>query len=176
MAALCNVFSRLYTITLSFFTFFLLKALFLIRPLVPGWKYTNPDKLFRIISAQYLSIIEKTNPTLKYCENISRPQSRECAVCLSEFTGGERVRKLKCNHTFHKECLDKWLLQFPATCPLCRAAVLPDEIVVNYHQLRDNIMNGGSYDDTIFLLSALYGRSLKKLSSRDNSFLSIENH
>jgi E3 ubiquitin-protein ligase RHA2 len=76
---------------------------------------------------------------------------------------GERVRKLRCNHTFHKECLDKWLQLYLATCPLCRTRVLPDEIVVNYHQLQDIIRNGGSYDDTMFLLSALYGNSLKKL-------------
>ncbi|KAG6768398.1 hypothetical protein POTOM_027312 [Populus tomentosa] len=42
--------------------------------------------------------------------------------------------------------------------------VLPDEIVVNYHQLRDNILNGGSYDDIIFLLSALYGRGKTSFS------------
>ncbi|KAL9377929.1 hypothetical protein Peur_029264 [Populus x canadensis] len=163
MAALLNVFPHLYTISVSFFNLLLLKALFLIRCFVPGSEVANPDKLFRIISTQYLNIIEKTNPTLHYREKITRPRSRECAVCLSEFTEGERVRKLKCHHTFHKECLDKWLHQSMATCPLCRTAVLPDEIVVNYHQLRDNILNGGSYDDTIFLLSALYGSSLKKI-------------
>ncbi|XP_011005646.1 PREDICTED: probable E3 ubiquitin-protein ligase XERICO [Populus euphratica] len=163
MAALLNAFPHLYTISVSFFNLLLLKALFLIRSFVPGSEVTNPDKLFRIISSQYLNIIEKTNPTLHYSEKISRAQYRECAVCLSEFTEGERVRKLKCDHTFHQECLDKWLQQSMATCPLCRTTVLPDQIVVNYHQLRDNILNGGSYDDTIFLLSALYGSSLEKI-------------
>ncbi|KAL9340471.1 hypothetical protein Peur_066690 [Populus x canadensis] len=163
MAALLNVFPHLYTISVSFFNLLLLKALFLIRCFVPGSEVANPDKLFRMISTQYLNIIEKTNPTLHYCEKITRPRPRECAVCLSEFTEGERVRKLKCHHTFHNECLDEWLHQSMATCPLCRITVLPDEIVVNYHQLRDNILNGGSYDDTIFMLSALYGSSMKNI-------------
>ncbi|KAJ6918874.1 hypothetical protein NC651_012973 [Populus alba x Populus x berolinensis] len=163
MAALLKVFSHLYTATMSSFNLILLKTLFLIRSLAPGSKVTNPDKLFLIISTQYLSLIEKTNPAIHYGEKFSRQQPRECAVCLSGFMKGERVRKLRCNHTFHKECLDKWLQQYLATCPLCRTRVLPDEIVVNYHQLQDNIRNGGSYDDTMFLLSALYGNSLKKL-------------
>ncbi|KAL9393605.1 hypothetical protein Peur_012890 [Populus x canadensis] len=163
MAALLKVFSHLYTAIMSSFNLILLKTLFLIRSLLPGSKLTNPDKLFLIISTQYLSLIEKTNPAIHYSEKFSRQQSRECAVCLSGFMKGERVRKLRCNHTFHKECLDKWLQQYLATCPLCRTRVLPDEIVVNYHQLQDIIRNGGSYDDTMFLLSALYGNGLKKL-------------
>ncbi|CAK7334491.1 unnamed protein product [Dovyalis caffra] len=163
MSALLKLFSHLYAITIALFNLLLFKALFLIRSCVPGTEVTNPDKLLRIVSAQYLSIIEQTNPTIHYCEKFSWQQSRDCAVCLSEFMEGERVRKLQCNHAFHKECLDKWLQQYMATCPLCRTRVLADEIVVNYHQLRDNILNGGSYDDTIFLLSSLYGNRLNKL-------------
>ena len=166
MAALLNVFSHLYTSTMSFFNLLLLKTLFLIRSLAPGSKVTNPDNLFRIICAQYLSLVEKANPAIHYSEKSTRKLSRECAVCLSEFMKGERVRRLRCNHTFHKECLDRWLQQYLATCPLCRTRVLPDEIVVNYHQLQDNIRNGGSYDDTTFLLSALYDCSLKKTCLR----------
>ncbi|KAF9681932.1 hypothetical protein SADUNF_Sadunf05G0054600 [Salix dunnii] len=142
MAALLNVFSHLYTSTMSFFNLLLLKTLFLIRSLAPGSKVTNPDNLFRIICAQYLSLVEKTNPAIHYSEKSTRKQSRECAVCLSEFMKGERVRRLRCNHTFHKECLDKWLQQYLATCPLCRTRVLPDEIV-RRSRLLLRLMKGG---------------------------------
>lgn len=44
----------------------------------------------------------------------------DCAVCLENFRGGERCRLLPCcNHTFHAECVDLWLLRTP-TCPICR--------------------------------------------------------
>ncbi|XP_072975492.1 RING-H2 finger protein ATL2 [Typha angustifolia] len=47
----------------------------------------------------------------------------ECAVCLSEFEAGEKVRGLpRCGHRFHIDCIDMWFHSH-ATCPLCRATV-----------------------------------------------------
>lgn len=44
-----------------------------------------------------------------------------CAVCVSEFEDGERLRWLpKCDHVFHPECIDLWLASH-STCPICRA-------------------------------------------------------
>ncbi|KAM0874325.1 hypothetical protein ACQ4PT_037487 [Festuca glaucescens] len=50
----------------------------------------------------------------------------DCAVCLSEFADGEKVRELpNCGHMFHVECVDAWL-RTRTTCPLCRTeAELP---------------------------------------------------
>lgn len=46
----------------------------------------------------------------------------ECAVCLEIFIGGEKCRILPmCNHCFHAECIDSWLLK-TAACPICRTA------------------------------------------------------
>ena len=47
-----------------------------------------------------------------------------CAVCLGEFAAGEELRVLPCNHAFHVECVDRWLLDCGANrrsvaCPLC---------------------------------------------------------
>lgn len=45
----------------------------------------------------------------------------DCAVCLENFKVGERCRLLpSCNHSFHAECVDLWLLRTPI-CPICRA-------------------------------------------------------
>ncbi|KAK4432121.1 RING-H2 finger protein ATL78 [Sesamum alatum] len=45
----------------------------------------------------------------------------ECAVCLSEFAGGERIRVLeKCGHGFHVQCIERWLVSC-SSCPTCRA-------------------------------------------------------
>ncbi|GJN17061.1 hypothetical protein PR202_gb04100 [Eleusine coracana subsp. coracana] len=44
----------------------------------------------------------------------------ECAICLTEFAQGERVRALPhCNHGFHVRCIDRWLAA-RQTCPTCR--------------------------------------------------------
>ncbi|XP_022854158.1 RING-H2 finger protein ATL56-like [Olea europaea var. sylvestris] len=43
-----------------------------------------------------------------------------CAVCLENFKVGEKCRLLPlCNHSFHADCVDLWLLRTPI-CPICR--------------------------------------------------------
>lgn len=41
-----------------------------------------------------------------------------CVVCLCEFEGGEKLRRLPCGHKFHGPCVDKWLRR-NKLCPLC---------------------------------------------------------
>ncbi|MED6143327.1 hypothetical protein PIB30_005245 [Stylosanthes scabra] len=46
--------------------------------------------------------------------------SSNCAICLNDFSDGEKIRFLpKCNHGFHVACIDKWLLSH-SSCPTCR--------------------------------------------------------
>eukprot|EP00581_Thalassiosira_minuscula_P008079 CAMPEP_0183704376 /NCGR_PEP_ID=MMETSP0737-20130205/1709_1 /TAXON_ID=385413 /ORGANISM="Thalassiosira miniscula, Strain CCMP1093" /LENGTH=476 /DNA_ID=CAMNT_0025931219 /DNA_START=74 /DNA_END=1504 /DNA_ORIENTATION=- len=43
-----------------------------------------------------------------------------CNICLEEFKTGDEMRKVThCNHTFHKECIDRWLERV-ASCPICK--------------------------------------------------------
>ncbi|KAL1543591.1 RING-H2 finger protein ATL66-like [Salvia divinorum] len=47
----------------------------------------------------------------------------ECAICLSLFQEGERVKVLPlCRHGFHSDCVDEWL-RTRSSCPLCRGCV-----------------------------------------------------
>lgn len=47
----------------------------------------------------------------------------ECAVCLSDFKEGEKLRVIpNCCHAFHIDCIDVWL-QSNANCPLCRSSI-----------------------------------------------------
>lgn len=49
----------------------------------------------------------------------------ECAVCLSTLEDEEMARLLpNCKHTFHAECIDKWLGSH-CTCPICRTDAEP---------------------------------------------------
>lgn len=47
-----------------------------------------------------------------------------CRICHSEYAAGERLRQLPCGHVFHKACIDEWIGQFHATCPVCRLNLL----------------------------------------------------
>ena len=42
-----------------------------------------------------------------------------CMVCLCDFEDGEECRRLPCNHTFHKSCVEEWLSRSPV-CPICK--------------------------------------------------------
>lgn len=43
----------------------------------------------------------------------------ECAICLSDFEDGDELRHLYCNHLFHRNCVDRWLVK-NAFCPKCK--------------------------------------------------------
>ncbi|XP_023003552.1 E3 ubiquitin-protein ligase RHA2B-like isoform X1 [Cucurbita maxima] len=157
MGALSEFFSHLHTMTAFFTTLLILELVILVRTIF-GLR-PNGDK--RVIpTAQFLKLIEEKNPTIRFSNKITSSPADQCAVCLSEFEEGEKVRKLQCNHTFHKDCLDNWLKLCFATCPLCRRKVLPDDIVAGYHRLRDRVEYDGSDEELIFLLSALHGNSI----------------
>ncbi|KAF9030201.1 hypothetical protein BDZ89DRAFT_1013927 [Hymenopellis radicata] len=47
----------------------------------------------------------------------------ECAICLSEFAKGDKVRVLPCHHIFHLDEVDEWLIQRKKLCPVCKADV-----------------------------------------------------
>jgi len=47
----------------------------------------------------------------------------ECPICLNVLKCGDTVRQLgPCGHTFHRSCIDLWLLR-RADCPLCKHKV-----------------------------------------------------
>ncbi|KFZ09000.1 hypothetical protein V501_05750 [Pseudogymnoascus sp. VKM F-4519 (FW-2642)] len=48
-----------------------------------------------------------------------------CSICTEDFTKGEDVRVLPCNHQYHPACIDPWLLNVSGTCPLCRVDLRP---------------------------------------------------
>lgn len=41
-----------------------------------------------------------------------------CSICTEDFTVGEDVRVLPCDHKFHPQCVDPWLVNVSGTCPL----------------------------------------------------------
>jgi len=43
----------------------------------------------------------------------------KCRICLMRYEEGEVQRTLPCFHTFHADCVDRWL-HTATTCPICR--------------------------------------------------------
>ena len=43
-----------------------------------------------------------------------------CNICLEEFKEGDDMRRIThCGHTFHSECIERWLGRV-ASCPICK--------------------------------------------------------
>ncbi|KAF8243323.1 hypothetical protein K440DRAFT_613746 [Wilcoxina mikolae CBS 423.85] len=54
-------------------------------------------------------------------EQYGAGNAERCLICLSDYETGHECRQLvKCNHIFHKECIDEWLTTGRNSCPLCR--------------------------------------------------------
>ncbi|GJR11605.1 RING-H2 finger protein ATL13-like protein [Tanacetum coccineum] len=67
-----------------------------------------------------------TLPVFSYKSIIGVKDPFDCAVCLCEFEGEDKLRLLpKCSHAFHMDCIDTWLLSH-STCPLCRGSLICD--------------------------------------------------
>lgn len=55
-------------------------------------------------------------------EALELGEDSECSICLNCVCSHDSVRQLPCGHTFHRSCIDLWLLR-RAECPLCKQSV-----------------------------------------------------
>ncbi|GAA0155180.1 hypothetical protein LIER_38040 [Lithospermum erythrorhizon] len=67
----------------------------------------------------------ETFPVVNYPGDLKFPGlDNECAICLTEFAPGNRIRVLpKCSHGFHVNCIDRWL-NCHSSCPTCRHCLI----------------------------------------------------
>jgi len=80
------------------------------------WRYPTPKALSRALNRRCptSTIASSGRATLL---------TEDCPICLMQFKPIDQARTLPCasapsGHTFHSECLDRWLWSTPR-CPLC---------------------------------------------------------
>ncbi|GAB4855097.1 hypothetical protein Ancab_023680 [Ancistrocladus abbreviatus] len=70
-------------------------------------------------------------PTFVFKEwgDCNQEDPTKCAVCLSMLEQEDMARLLpNCNHIFHAQCIEDWLIRGQSTCPICRAQVTPHHL------------------------------------------------
>ncbi|URD92981.1 zinc finger, C3HC4 type, domain containing protein [Musa troglodytarum] len=50
----------------------------------------------------------------------------KCSICQEDYTDGEEVGRLPCEHLYHVACIDQWLRQ-KNWCPICKSSALPSK-------------------------------------------------
>lgn len=69
-----------------------------------------------------------------------------CMICMEKYKIRQFKRIIpKCNHFFHKKCIDKWLKK-KATCPVCRCDLLEQNITNLSLQSQECPINNQSID------------------------------
>lgn len=51
----------------------------------------------------------------------------DCLICLTDFCEDDKLKKLKCNHCFHEECIKQWICHQSNKCPICRTEIAKGE-------------------------------------------------
>ena len=63
------------------------------------------------------SIKGLTLDQISKCSEVYVKENSECCICYQD--DKNIVRKLKCGHEFHLDCIDQWLCN-KKICPMCR--------------------------------------------------------
>ena len=104
-----------------------------LRPVVPPTRRQEANE-----NGNFGSFIQRLNPTgfitssvqtmsalysqLQQCSQVER-EALTCAICLDDIEEAGQSRQLSCGHSYHRICLNSWLLR-KMNCPVCRSPVV----------------------------------------------------
>ncbi|XP_069603172.1 E3 ubiquitin-protein ligase RNF128 isoform X2 [Ranitomeya imitator] len=77
--------------------------------------------------------------TIKQGDKVLGVDGDSCAVCIEAYKANDVVRILTCNHFFHKNCIDPWLLEH-RTCPMCKCDILKSLGIADDEEETDTTM------------------------------------
>ncbi|KAJ2826381.1 hypothetical protein FBU31_003461 [Coemansia sp. 'formosensis'] len=80
-----------------------------------------PQDVLSDAELQLLPTVMYSEYREKFSKQTASDEPSVCVVCLDIYTDDTAVRKLACDHVFHPNCIDKWLLKRSCRCPLCNS-------------------------------------------------------
>ncbi|KAG2171999.1 hypothetical protein INT43_001476 [Umbelopsis isabellina] len=70
--------------------------------------------------------IDRIPITVYHKQAMTEMLNDKCQVCLEEYAESQELRMLQCKHGFHKDCVDRWLMEGRNCCPICRGVPVSD--------------------------------------------------
>ncbi|CDI98580.1 e3 ubiquitin protein ligase RNF13 [Echinococcus multilocularis] len=70
-----------------------------------------------------------------------------CAICLEDYTMGDKLRVLPCHHAYHSKCVDRWLLRRQGSCPVCKYRIHRNHDDLETDNEENRTDGGGDYED-----------------------------
>ncbi|KAL2934198.1 E3 ubiquitin-protein ligase MBR1 [Bienertia sinuspersici] len=74
------------------------------------------DQIGRCLRKAKLSVLHE----MPSQPHISAEIEGKCSICQEEYEAEEEVAKLECEHAYHLQCIEQWLVRKNA-CPVCKA-------------------------------------------------------
>ncbi|XP_009137090.1 RING-H2 finger protein ATL18 [Brassica rapa] len=80
-----------------------------------------------------------------------------CSICLVDYEAEDAVTHLpRCNHLFHINCIEPWLLSGHLTCPLCRSFVFSSPSSPTHNNVNTSPFSFSFYLSFFFCLLSLH--------------------
>lgn len=55
-------------------------------------------------------------------EQMKENDRHDCSICYENYNEGEFLKRLKCSHLYHSDCVDEWLTM-KNECPICKKKI-----------------------------------------------------
>lgn len=90
---------------------------------------SNKASLFKSDALADVHIEQQCSPTENINEEGDSPKNEKeiCAICLFEFERGDLLHRLHCEHIFHWDCVEPWLVE-KGSCPHCRIHIVTQRV------------------------------------------------
>jgi hypothetical protein len=92
---------------------------------ISGPPYGAPDRIVAETLERERVMALRALPTYVWAGGSDSGET--CVLCIEPFHNGASLRKLPCNHLYHKECIDKWLIFSMVSVHSARVLTLPLE-------------------------------------------------